>query len=333
MKRFQQTNGISFPVLLALASPLILQACGGAETARKDGGRDGSQPGFEAGAIDGAVDRVPDGRAPGDVAAPVDTARVDLQVAFDVGPPPVDGGADQAIPPGPDANPDTSIETDTALPPAEVGGSRDLADLAASDAPLGGDVPAVDGALADVPQLSDAPAVDVQTVDSAPIEANLPGAITGWPTETLDFGPNPCGGEAPAAKTFTLTNAGWSPVTLIGARFTGDTGYTTDAEGKTIVAGGTLVVTVRAPAVPPTVNLPASYDAILTVQTDIPGDDQHLVQVTETAQGAILTWDTVSDFGSSGRSRPGTPPARPSMSSTWATWPQRWRWPRRGNSR
>lgn len=309
MKRFQPTNGISFPVLLALASPLILQACGGAETSRNDGGRDGSQPGLDASAVDGAVDHssVP----PRDVAAPLDTARVDLQVAPEAGLPLVDGGADQAVPPGPDASPDTSTQTDSPLPPAEVGGSRDLADLAVPDAPLGRDGPAVDGARsdgADVPQLSDAldaPAIDVQTVDSAPIEANLPGALTGWPTETLDFGPNPCGGEAPAAKTFTLTNGGWSPVTLVRASFTGATGYTTDAEGKTIAAGGTLVVAVQAPAVPQTVNIPATYDAILTIQTDIPGDDQHLVQVTESAQGAILTWDTVQDFGSFGALSPG----------------------------
>jgi hypothetical protein len=43
----------------------------------------------------------------------------------------------------------------------------------------------------------------------------------------------------------------------------------------------------------------------LTIQTDVPSDDQHLVNVTESAQGAVLAWKTTDTFGSFGSLPPG----------------------------
>ena len=132
-----------------------------------------------------------------------------------------------------------------------------------------------------------------------------PASITGWPTDIFDFGLNPCAGEAPAVQTFTLTNSGGSAAHITSAAFTGSAGYTSDAAGKTISAGGTLVVTIHAPAIPQVSTPGASFDDTLTIQTDVPSDDQHLVNVTERAQGAVLAWNTTVTFGSFGSLPPG----------------------------
>jgi hypothetical protein len=140
------------------------------------------------------------------------------------------------------------------------------------------------------------------TTPDAPVS---PASITGWPTDIFDFGLNPCAGEAPAVQTFTLTNSGGSAAHITSAAFTGSAGYTSDAAGKTIPAGGTLVVTIHAPAIPQVSTPGASFDATLTIQTDVPSDDQHLVNVTERAQGAVLAWNTTDTFGSFGSLPPG----------------------------
>src|ERR1019366_1436916 len=84
-----------------------------------------------------------------------------------------------------------------------------------------------------------------------------------------------------------------------------------DAHGKTITAGGTLLVTITAPGIPQTSAVPANYDDVLTIETDIPNDDQHLVHVTEAAKGAVLVWNTVAEFGSFGS----LPPAHTTTAS------------------
>jgi len=304
MKRFHCTNGLSLPVILALAAPFVLQACGGAESSnRKDATGDLSPARLDSGVIDSKVDRPAD-RAPG-IEVPgssVDTALPDLPGLRDVAVPLPDAAGDLPIPPAPDAGPDIPPQADLPLPGPETGSKRDVGDTRPRDLPLRRDTPTSDAPL---PTTIDAPVVDGGALDTASFEASLPGVLTGWPTAALDFGANPCGGEAPAAMTFTLTNAGGSLVTLTSAKFTGSAGYTTDAEGKSIAAGATLEVSVNAPAVPATVNIPTTYDAVLTIQTDIPGDSQHLVSVTQEAQGVILAWDTVPEFGSFGLLPPG----------------------------
>lgn len=293
MKRFQYPNGVFFAAALALAGASALQGCGGSEGGTKDAtGTDG--PG---GRLDAGYRDAPSGpevvRRDGPV-TPLDTA-------------PDQAGPGEEVASPPDAPP----ETDVPMPPVEAGQDQLPPP---PDVPMG-EPGRLDGGEPDVPRLPDgprgeagipdAPAIDGAGIDSAPIEAGSPGLLTGWPTAGLDFGANPCGGETPAAKTFTLTNAGGTTVTLTQAKFTGDAGYTTDGEGKTIASGGTLVVTVLAPAVPETANIPTSYNDVLAVKTDIPGDDQHLIPVTQTAQGAILVWDTSPEFGAFGELSPG----------------------------
>jgi hypothetical protein len=140
-----------------------------------------------------------------------------------------------------------------------------------------------------------------------PDTPSSPAVLIGWPAQsyTFDFGLNPCGGQAPAVQTFTLTNSGGSDAHITSSQFTGTMGYTAVTAGTTIAAGGTLVVTIHPPGIPLTSAVGASYDDTLTIQTDVPNDDQHLVHVTESAQGAVLAWSTEESFGSFGTLPPG----------------------------
>lgn len=298
MKRFPILHGISLTVV-SLAGLALIGCGGGGGSSKKDASTD----------------------AKGDATAGLDMSTdrgADQVQANEAGPPIPDGPVADALPspdlpsvaePGPDANPTNVLDAEDDVPsqPDLPQGAADTAgkdDVAPSpDLPIARDVPVtVDGGQADGPTtvIVDAAAVDGAVVDSATVEASAPGVVTGWPSNVLDFGTNPCGGEAPAAKTFTLTNSGASTVTLTKAQFTGTSGYSSDAAGKTILPGKTLVVTVTAPGVPQTSAVPANYDDVLTIETDIPNDDQHLIHVTEAAQGAVLVWNTVPEFGSFG---------------------------------
>jgi hypothetical protein len=326
MRRFQLPSGISFAVAIFVAGTSVLVGCGGdGGGGRKDGGADGKRdvPGvrLDGGAIDGGVDRSVEVLPHEAGTSPDGTAtNPDLGLGADLTMTVVDGDSDQAVPPladAPAALPDATPQGDPDLPvlPAEAGPTADAipaVDMPSRDVPLGEDGPVitVDGQLEDVPLLLrdtlgletepaiDAPAVDGTELDAAPVDGPGPGVVVGWPTDIFDFGINPCGGEAPASQTFTLTNTGASPVTLAKAKFTGTSGYSSDAQGKTIAAGGTLLVTLHAPGIPQTSAIPSTYNDILTLETDIAGDDQHLIRVSQAAKGAVLGWSTVPGFGS-----------------------------------
>lgn len=128
------------------------------------------------------------------------------------------------------------------------------------------------------------------------------GAITGYPTSTLDF-QGACGGAAPAAQTFVLTNSSAVPVTITGASFSsGATGWTTNAAGAVVPAGGTFTVSISAPAVA-FPNTPGSIATpTLTLTTNIAGDTPHVVDLQEDAMGAVLAFDTTPtpNFGAFG---------------------------------
>jgi hypothetical protein len=129
------------------------------------------------------------------------------------------------------------------------------------------------------------------------------GAVTGWPSSgTLDFGPVNCGGVAPSPQTIKLTNTG-----AVDARITSvDTstigGFTTDATVGSLIAanGGTLVITVGAPAVPFPSSL-GTVSASFAVQTDADSSPT-TIALTEEPQGAVLAFDTsaTTNFGSFG---------------------------------
>jgi len=309
MKRVERPHGILFAAIVASMGMSVLPSCGGTEVRRDvaPSGIDGPAVRLDTGVRDAAPDRAPDG-GPGVEVAGLDAGAtvVDTKLA-EANPVEPDGAAPPDVPTQqtdatwpPEVGPDQALPPD--LPLGDDGQPVPL-DVATSDRPLSDDAPTGDDGRRDV-SMSDAPGIDTAGIDTAPIEVGSPGLLTGWPTAALDFGANPCGGEALAAMTFTLTNMGGTTVTLTKARFTG-TGYTSNAEGKTVPSAESLVVTVSAPPVPPTANLPTAYDDILAIETDIPNDDQHLISVTESAQGAILVWDTVPEFGAFGALAPG----------------------------
>jgi hypothetical protein len=127
--------------------------------------------------------------------------------------------------------------------------------------------------------------------------------VTGWPTSALDFGLNPCGGAAPNNQIFTLANSGSIVAHIVSSTFAGVAGYQTDATaGKAIPAGGSLQVQIGAPAIPATSAVPGDYAGTLTITTDVAGDSPHVIQLTESAHGAILAFDTTptNNFGAFG---------------------------------
>ena len=287
----------------------MLASCGDSSPPKNGGSADGGNSsdgkrdtavGLDGNLADTSGDRATAAR---DGENPQLDSSADLLVSTD------DASTDKPAATEPDALvlPDVPILAGEAGPGQDSGETPDLPLV--TDSPLAPDLPAAlpDGALSDSPILSpDLAMLDgALALDSTIDSVGIPGLITGWPTETVDFGANPCGGGAPAAKTFTLVNSGGTPVSITSAQFTGAAGYSTDAAGKTVAAGGSLIVTILAPGIPQTSTLPAAYDDTLTIQTDLPNDDQHLINVTERAQGAVVAWNTIQGFGSFGSLVPG----------------------------
>ena len=306
MKRFEISTRPLLVFCLALGIPSMLSSCGDSSGPGNGGAGDGGGGNRDAVlVVDGnPAERLVD--SSGDRAAPPQLdASVDLQVSADAGTNPADASLDAVTVTEPDAL--QLLDTPALAIDSDLGENPDMPSV--SDVPTAQDLPvaSLDGDLSDSPiTMSDVAMLDgAQTLDSTVDSVGTPGLITGWPTDTIDFGANPCGGGAPAARTFTLVNSGSTPVSITSAQFTGTAGYNTDAQGKIIAAGGSLIVTISAPGIPQTSAIPADYDDILTIQTDIPNDDQHLINVTESAQGAVVAWNTVQGFGSFGSLAPG----------------------------
>jgi large repetitive protein len=132
------------------------------------------------------------------------------------------------------------------------------------------------------------------------------GTIQGWPTATppaaqpvLDFGPANCGGAAPAPQTFTLTNVGSVDSRLLMLKVVdpNDVGFNVSSVGRLTSGGGTLAITVTAPAVPapapgsPAIDVTTPLSATLNVQTDA-DTSPHAITLQEEPTGAILQFDT-----------------------------------------
>jgi hypothetical protein len=126
--------------------------------------------------------------------------------------------------------------------------------------------------------------------------------IDGWPA-TIDFGPSPCDGSAPADKFFVLTNSGGVNAAITSTTITGAADFSVTDRGGVIPAAssggpGELKVTVHAPPVParsPTTPITAT----LTVQTDAEST-AHTIALTEEPFGGVLAFDTseTPNFGS-----------------------------------
>jgi hypothetical protein len=107
----------------------------------------------------------------------------------------------------------------------------------------------------------------------------------------LDFGANQCGGAAAAAQTITIKNTGagdFTYATALGTAF-----YTLDKPTGTVKAGTTETITVTPAPIPfPSTVAPGAYNDTVTITTTgIPGDQPHLVNLKQSASGAVISFD------------------------------------------
>lgn len=143
--------------------------------------------------------------------------------------------------------------------------------------------------------------------------APLPAALTlrgqgtsgsvGFSPAALDWGGVDCGSTA-AARTVTFRNTGNQAYT-VSAALGRDAGVTFDvtldpATGVVDADGGTVVITVAPRQVPQTSAVtPNLYGDVLTVTTDVSGDQPHDIPLRLTAKGSIFAISTGAlDFGS-----------------------------------
>jgi hypothetical protein len=132
------------------------------------------------------------------------------------------------------------------------------------------------------------------------------GNVAGWPsTDSVDFGPAPCGGAAPEPRTITLTNTGTTAVRVTGVDTTGIGGFMTDVVAGAQVApnGGTLTITLEAPPIPvpsaltPSVSL-SPVTGTVTIHTDAdPTSQGTSIHLAEEPQGAILAFGSLTTAG------------------------------------
>jgi hypothetical protein len=135
----------------------------------------------------------------------------------------------------------------------------------------------------------------------APLPSPLPlsgASIGGGPAvspTSLAFAAS-CGGAAPASQTFTMSNKGsanlvWSMSSVTGP---GSGQYTVTASPPpgTLMPGQSSTVTVAAARIAsPAPNLsPSAYAAQLTITTDVPFDNPHVVTLGETPIGDQLSY-------------------------------------------
>lgn len=146
----------------------------------------------------------------------------------------------------------------------------------------------------------------------------VPGSLTGWPP-LVDFGNANCGGGAPAPQTFVLVNTGAADETITACTLsTADgvsagcnlggapddasmlSGFGVSVPARTIPAnGGSLVVTVTAPAVSSTSSL-QPIQATLSLTVDPPTSPSLApIALREEPTGAVLAFDPagVGSFG------------------------------------
>jgi alpha-tubulin suppressor-like RCC1 family protein len=119
------------------------------------------------------------------------------------------------------------------------------------------------------------------------------GGAVGISPGTANFGKVDCNSQAKPVP-LVLYNTGNQPYVWTAALKDGKN-FTLSAQGGAVVAGGSATLTVIPKAIGMTTNLAADgFSDTLTISTDVTGDMPHAIPVKETANGAILTWDTTT---------------------------------------
>jgi hypothetical protein len=111
-------------------------------------------------------------------------------------------------------------------------------------------------------------------------------------TGNLSFGAVDCGAAA-AARAVTVENLGGQAFTFKAALSGGAASpFTLTPKLATVPGHGKVVITVTPLAIPSTSAVPGTYGDALTVTTDLVDDHPRLIPISETAQGAIFSFDT-----------------------------------------
>jgi hypothetical protein len=108
----------------------------------------------------------------------------------------------------------------------------------------------------------------------------------------LVFGAVACGKSA-LARVVLVKNGGGVPFTVAADLMNGLASPFEVRLSRVVVAPGEgAAITVTPKPIPPVSAVPGAYSDTLTVHTDLVGDYPHVIPISESAQGAILAFDT-----------------------------------------
>jgi hypothetical protein len=131
---------------------------------------------------------------------------------------------------------------------------------------------------------------DASRVDASIGRPGGPVVVSG----ELAFGAVDCGGLA-KPKDVTVRNSSDRTIAVTATMSQhASSPYAVSLSARTVLPGHTATIIVSPHPIPGTSAIPGSYTDTLTVTTDLPGDSPHLLTATESAQGAILAFDTAS---------------------------------------
>ncbi|MGD0525324.1 MAG: choice-of-anchor D domain-containing protein, partial [Polyangiaceae bacterium] len=136
-------------------------------------------------------------------------------------------------------------------------------------------------------------AVCAGSVTSIPMTGNGTIAVVDVTPGMLDFQSVDCG-QSGTPQTVTVSNTGTGPLTFNAALLAGTSSpFAVAPKTGTVAAGQSTILTVTPAPIPAVASIaPNAFGDTLQITTNVPGDGNHDVTLTETAQGAVLALDT-----------------------------------------
>jgi hypothetical protein len=133
------------------------------------------------------------------------------------------------------------------------------------------------------------------SVSSIPMSGNGTKGVVAVTPGALDFQAVNCG-QTGQPQTVTVTNSGSAPLNFKAALVGGATSpFTVSPAAGPVAAGASVTLTVTPSAIPAIASVaPNAFGDTLQITSDVVGDANHEVTLTETAQGAVLALDTTS---------------------------------------
>ena len=133
------------------------------------------------------------------------------------------------------------------------------------------------------------------SVSSIPMSGNGTKGVVAVTPGTLDFQAVNCG-QGGQPQTVKITNSGSATLNFKAALVGGATSpFTVSPAAGPVAAGASVTLTVTPNAIPAVASTaPNAFGDTLQITSDVVGDANHDVTLTETAQGAVLALDTTS---------------------------------------